>query len=83
MLCSASPSRPLDYMRYLDVSGRGIQSWTTGWGTFTADRWKHSGIAPIAFSPTRVGLVRDRNSFENIFYIPEKFVIVYSLRFKA
>jgi hypothetical protein len=33
MLCSASPSRPLDYeyMRYLDVPGRGTQSWTTGW----------------------------------------------------
>jgi len=71
MLCSASPSRPLDYMRYLDVSGRGIQFWTTGWGSFTTDRWKHSGIALIVFSPARVGFVRDRNSFEKIFHIPD------------
>jgi hypothetical protein len=51
MLCSDSLSRAQDHIRYLDIPGRAIQSWTTGWGIFITDRWKFSGVAPCCVLP--------------------------------
>ena len=83
MLCSDSPSRPQDYMRYLDIPGRGIQSWATGWGIFITDRWKYSGVAPYYVLPCTCSSCDGPKLFGKAFSNFREFVIVNSLRFKA
>jgi hypothetical protein len=44
MLCSASPSRPLDYMLYPDVPGKGFNPELQD-SNFSTDQWKIVGVA--------------------------------------
>ena len=81
MLCSASPNRPLDWVRYLDVPGRGIQSWTTGWGNFITNRWKYSDVAPYCVLPCMRRSCDGPKLFREAFSNLREFVTVNSPRF--